>query len=81
MFDTEIPETKDFLSTTYQHSLIQLIISRRSSIVPQTDSSIRPRLYVCMCVCVYVTKCVQSRFSEMAECFFNPPCSLIASML
>ena len=29
-----------------------LIISRRGSVAPQADSSIRPRLYVCMCVCL-----------------------------
>ena len=44
------------------------LISRSGSVVPQADSSIRPRLYVCM----YVTKCVWSHFSEIAQCFFNP---------
>ena len=65
------------ITFSYSGSKEGSVISRRGSVVPQADSSIRLRVYVCM----YVMKCVRSHFSEMAQCFFSPLCRLIASML
>ena len=54
-----------------RHLVLWWIISCWGSVVPQADSSIRLHLYVCVYVCML----------RNGSMFFNPLCSLIASML